>query len=303
MDRAALGHALARVNDGFDIARMVGEFRALRATVGRIWWQSVPSPHREQIEDMGRFNEALDQLVAASLAAFIERIDRSRRLFLGILGHDLRQPLQSLRMLTDLLTRPEQLPSGTAPVLSSMTRCCDGMAKMLGDLLDFTSSQLGCEMSVSPAASNLELICREVMEEVQAAVPGATFNLEIAGDLAGEWDASRLRQMISNLLANAVQHGSGSDPIDLTLRGADEEVILAVHNTGSPIPPDSIDTLFDPMVRLPDDNKTRVPGSIGLGLYICRQIALAHHGEIEVESSAARGTTFTVRLPRRASLP
>ena len=299
MKRAAVGHALSRVHDGFDIARMVAEFRALRASVNRIWWESVPEPHHEQIADMGRFNEAIDQLVAASVTGFTERLDRSRRLFLGILGHDLRQPLYSLRMFAEILGRKEPLPPDGGAMLESMIKCCDSMGGMLGDLLDFTTSQLGSEMPVSPAACNLENVCREVLDQVQAGASGRSFTLDASGDLEGEWDAARLRQMLSNLLSNARHHGQADHPVSITLRGSDEDATLAVHNMGPPIPPESITILFDPMVRLARQEKDRPPGSIGLGLYICRQIATAHHGEIGVESCAESGTTFTVRLPKK----
>ncbi|MES2658005.1 MAG: HAMP domain-containing sensor histidine kinase [Verrucomicrobiota bacterium] len=300
MNRAALGHALARVNDGFDIGRMVAEFRALRASVNRLWWKSVPAPHEEQIEDMNRFNEAVDQLVSASLTGFTGRVEQSRRLFLGILGHDLRQPLHSMRMFTEILTESAVLQPEAASILSSMGKCCDSMANLLGDLLDFTTSQLGCAMPVYPATCNLEMICREVLGEVRATAPDRAFRLDTSGELYGEWDASRMRQVFSNLLSNARHHGSKDHPIHAQLRGSPDEVALTVHNMGPHIPPESMRILFDPMVRfaIPND---RPPGSIGLGLYICHQIAVAHGGRIEVESSAENGTTFTVTLPKRSA--
>lgn len=300
MGRAAAGHAIARVNDGFDIERLVAEFRALRASVVRIWVESVPAPSKDQISELGRFNEALDQLVAQSVRAFNLRVEKSRRLFLGILGHDLRQPLHSIRMFTEILAKkPEELAPGVETVLTSMTKCCDSMAGMLGDLLDFTSSQLGSAMPVTLAASNLELVCREVLNEVQAAAPDRQFHFEAEGNLEGEWDAPRLKQMASNLLSNAMQHGAAGEPIDTRLHGTDEEVSLSVHNKGTPIPKEAVGSLFDPMVRISNERKGRPAGSIGLGLYICQQIAAAHAGAITIESSAETGTTFTVRLPRR----
>ena len=298
MSHAALGHALARVNDGFDIERMVAEFRALRASVNRLWWQSVPTPHHEQIEDMGRFNEALDELVALSLSAFTARVDRSRRLFLGILGHDLRQPLHSIKMFTEILALMNVQPADAASIIPKMGKCCDGMTNMLKDLLDFTTTQLGSAMPVHPAPTDMDAICGEVLDEGRAAAPGRYFNLETSGNLEGEWDACRLRQLFSNFFANAVQYGAPDKPIGVTLRGSDGEVALAVHNEGQPIPRESMGILFDPMVRL-GGNGNQPLGSLGLGLYICRQIAVAHGGKIAVESSAESGTTFTVILPKK----
>lgn len=300
INQAALGHALARVHDGFDIERMIAEFRALRASVNRLWWDSMVTPHREQINDMSRFNEALDQLVAGSVTGFTERVDQSRRLFLGMLGHDLRQPLNSLKLFTQVLgEKPGLLPPATAPLVSSMSRCCDSMGALLHDLLDFTTTQLGSAMPVEPVTTHLDEVCDEVLSEVQAGAPKREFTLEKSGDLAGEWDAARLRQVISNLLQNAIQHGAPDQPVAITLRGTDGDITLAVQNMGEPVPEEAISTLFDPMVRLASRDKSRPPGSIGLGLYICREIAKAHHGGIAVKSSANEGTTFTVTLPKR----
>jgi signal transduction histidine kinase len=295
---AAMSHALARVNDGFDIRRIVAEFRALRASVSKLWRDATPIPHKKQVEDMNRFHEALDQLVAASVNAFTERIEKSRRLFLGILGHDLRQPLHSIQMFATILSHPDPRVD-TRTLAARIERSSDAMGKMLADLLDFTSSQLGSRMPVHPTRCDAEAVCAEVVEEVRASSPRGRFTLEASGDATGEWDATRLRQLISNLLNNAVQHGKSEEPISTTLQVSEEEMTLTVHNEGQPIPPASVATLFDPMVRLAPEDQRRPHGSIGLGLFICRQIAIAHRGEITVESSPESGTAFTVKLPKR----
>jgi signal transduction histidine kinase len=146
-----------------------------------------------------------------------------------------------------------------------------------------------------------------------------TLRYEPRGELTGEWDAARLRQVVSNLLGNALQHGAGTGPVELSVSaeerngasGADGAeggeragIRLVVRNDGPPIPRDALPTIFDPLVRGPSPasaelQKQRRPGSIGLGLYIAREVAAAHGGTIEVASSAESGTAFTVRLPRR----
>ena len=297
MDRAAVRHALARVDEGFNIGSLVAEFRALRASVSRMWWESAPQPHPQQIDDMGRFNEALDQLVATSVQGFNERVDESRRLFLGILGHDLRQPMASLVIFIDVLRNPELPSADRELILSSMDKSCDFMSKMLHDLLDFTSSQLGTAMSVYPALCNAKDLCGEIIAGLRDDTSGQAIRLESSGDLDGMWDPARLRQLISNLLCNAKQHG-GKDPlIQVTLRGSEGELMLSVNNGGKPIPKELQNTLFDPMTRLAA-HTDRVHGSVGLGLYICQQIVMAHGGKIGVVSSLEKGTTFTALLPR-----
>jgi signal transduction histidine kinase len=127
--------------------------------------------------------------------------------------------------------------------------------------------------------------------------------LNVGGDLAGTWDRHRLRQMIANLVGNALQHGSAGEPVDLTADGTDpQSVVLRVHNGGEPIPANVLPTIFDPLTRGPASVQRRhTPGSIGLGLYIVREIATSHGGSVELISTADAGTTAIVRLPRHAA--
>lgn len=299
LNKSALRHALSRVESGFSIVKLVAEFRALRAAVNRIWAASLPSADAQNIEDMLRFNEALDQLVAASVAGFSERVERSRRLFLGILGHDLRQPLQSIQMLVEMLHNAERQPMESDAIRGKMKLASAAMASLLADLLDFSGSQLGSAMPVRRLPANLEAICRETLSELRCAYPRKDFQIVTAGSLDGEWDAARLRQMVSNLLSNAIQHGA-EGPIYLRVRGSNVSAKIEVQNAGEPIPTEAIATLFDPMIRLDRKEHYRREGSVGLGLYICREIARAHGGTIHVSSSAELGTTFTVDLPKHS---
>jgi hypothetical protein len=123
--------------------------------------------------------------------------------------------------------------------------------------------------------------------------------LDVEGDLSGEWDPGRLRQVLSNLIGNAIQHGGTDSEVALTARAEGPDVLLEVRNGGAIIPPDLLPTIFDPLVRgASAGSPPRRPGSIGLGLYIVREIVDAHGGAVTVQSTAAEGTTFTARLPR-----
>jgi signal transduction histidine kinase len=227
-------------------------------------------------------------------------------MFLAILGHDLRNPLQATMMSAGALTRSGQLDADAKEMASQISSSASVMARMIGDLLDFTASGLGVTMPLTTAPTNLEKLCRESADEISAAHPRCRINIESQGDLTGDWDAARLRQVISNLLGNAVQHTGEACRVELSLRGSESNVDLAIRNDGVPIPPEALATIFDPLVRVatPEQEKQRRPGSIGLGLYIAREVVNAHGGAIEVTSSAADGTVFTVHLPRRrASQP
>ena len=144
-------------------------------------------------------------------------------------------------------------------------------------------------------------MCRELFEEYRAASPNRTIRFQRDGDLKGDWDADRLRQAVSNLMGNAIQHGSENAPIHLKLDGDESDVVVVVHSGGPPIAPGELAKIFDPLVRgsSAEHPKVNRPGSIGLGLYIAREIARSHGGGLTVTSSREAGTAFTMSLPRR----
>lgn len=302
VDGASDVHAIGRVRSGFDLMAVVAEYRALRASVIRLWRESGPTPDLRDLEDLTRFNESIDQSLTEAVRSYTQRVDRSRQMFLAILGHDLRNPLHSIMMSADALGARRADPV-SAGLTTRIAASVNAMAGMINDLLDFTSTGLGAEMPLSPAAMDLKNLCLEVVEEMRAAHPTRTLRFQPHGDdLTGQWDAARLRQVVSNLLGNAFQHG-GSGPVDLTVSAEGAEMHVTIRNEGAPIPRDALATIFDPLVRgsTPESQQQRRPGSIGLGLYVAREVAAAHGGSIRVTSSVEAGTVFDVCLPRRRS--
>lgn len=297
IDSAALAHAASRVESGFDIVKLVAEFRALRAAVNRIWAESFPSADAEQIDEMLRFNEGIDQLVAVSVSGFSDRIDRSRRIFLGIIGHDMRQPLHTLNILVEMLGHSGS--TETVTVRNQMKSATSQLAALLSDLLDFNTAQVGSCMQLRREPSSLAFIGEHLVAGFRIAHPTKDFKLETDGDLLGQWDNTRMRQMITNLVSNAVAYGTEKS-VQVNLRGSTDSVVIEVRNWGSPIPSEAIPTLFNPLVRLGKEEVLRPQGSVGLGLYICREIAHAHAGTIRIESSLSEGTAFIVEVPKTA---
>ena len=301
LDHASQVHGAARVGSGLALVAVVSEYRALRATVLRLWRASKPDADLHDLADLTRFNEAIDQSLALAVEGFTKRIDASRKMFLGILGHDLRSPLSAITLVAKLaqaaLPDTSELPQQLAQIVNS----AQAIANLVTDLIDFTSSTLGVRLPLSPVSADLHVICDEVVREMRAAHAGRSIRVKVSGDLAGTWDPHRIRQLVANLLGNALQHGSPSDPVDLTADGTDPQtVVITVHNTGEPIPAEILPTIFDPLVRAPSLVQHRRPaGSIGLGLYIVREVASAHGGTAQITSSAAQGTTAIIRLPRR----
>lgn len=299
-------HAVGRLGSGFDLMEVVSEYRALRASVLRLWRDSKPQPDERDVDDLTRFNESIDQSLVKAVSSYTRRVDQARDMFMAILSHDLRNPLNSIAMSAQLLPAVGHLDAESMQLASQISTNTAVMARMISDLLDYTRTRLGAGMPVSPASMDLGQLCRELYNEFRTAHPDRDVRLGIEGGDGGEWggawDTDRLRQAISNLLGNAIQHGAADAPVELNLEGDGLEVRVIVRNGGPPIPAGELPKIFDPLVRGSSaaEPKRNRPGSIGLGLYIAREIATSHGGRINVTSTQADGTAFTMRLPRRS---
>ena len=298
---AGAAHGAGRVGSGFNINEVFSEYAALRASVLRLWRESTPAADVHDLDDVTRFNESIDQSLAKAVASFTDRIDRSRQMFLAILSHDLRNPLTSISMSAQLASMQTKTDLASCEALSQIESSVEAMSRLIYDLMDFAAAGLGTGMPLVMAPANLKLLGREVLDELKAANPNRTFRFEARGDLGCFCDGARLRQVISNLLGNALEHGSKEDDVDLSLASEGSDIVVAVRNQGPPIAPDLLPRVFEPLVQDSsiDAKRSRRPGSVGLGLYIAREIVTAHGGTIDVESSAESGTLFTVRFPHR----
>ena len=303
LDTASAQHAEERVGSGFNIMEVVSEYRALRASVLRLWRKSVAQFDLDDLDDITRFNEAIDQSLVEAIGRYTERVNRSRLLFLAILGHDLRSPLNSIRMGAQLVAH-ENEDQRSGEMLAMIDRQSEVMATLVTDMIDFTSTWLGSAMPLNREPVDLQILCREVIDGFHVTHPQRTLHFNAQGDLIGHWDAARLQQIVSNLLGNALQYGAKDEPVELSAVSEGALVMLSVHNEGSPIPPEVLPTLFNPLVRYETAESAlrRVAGSIGLGLYIVREIVNAKGGTIEVTSTAEEGTTVTVRIPRQPAM-
>jgi signal transduction histidine kinase len=173
------------------------------------------------------------------------------------------------------------------------------MEHIISDLLDFTRSHLGSGIPIRRVDMDLEKICRQTVDEIAAFHPHRELRFDVTGHVRGRWDSDRVAQVLSNLLGNAIQHSSKDSPIRVSLSGHRDHVSIAVHNWGPPIPPNRLGDIFSPMRRAaPEANQSRRLSSLGLGLFIAKEVARAHGGTIDVESTSDHGTCFTVRLPR-----
>ncbi|MCA9236473.1 MAG: HAMP domain-containing histidine kinase [Planctomycetales bacterium] len=300
LNGASEQHAIGRLGSGFDLPEVVSEYRALRASVLRLWDDSRPDPDDSAVDDVTRFNESIDQSLAKAVSSYTKRVNQSRDLFLAILSHDLRNPLNSIAMSAALLPRLVKPAADTNEVVAQIATNADVMARMISDLLDYTRTRLGAGMPVHVAPMDLGILSEELFKEFRTAHPSRNIRFQSEGELSGHWDADRLRQAISNVMGNAIQHSPQSALVELRVMGEGPIVRLVVYNGGSVIPPGELASIFDPLVRGSSAEHPRQhrPGSIGLGLYIARQIAQSHGGSVDATSSEEAGTEFTVRLPR-----
>ena len=302
-ETAAEVHGAGRAESGFTVGEMVAEYRALRASVLRLWTRQNGTLDGDDMQDLVRFNEAIDQSLAESTTRYAADVESAKQMFLAILGHDLRSPLGAVIMASQFMIDTGKLEEPHLSLMHRIARAGRRMDRMVGDLLDFTRARLGPGVPLALTSMDLEKETRHAIEEVEAGHADADVRLTATGDLVGEWDSARISQVMANLLGNAVQHG-GETPITVTLRGEADEVVATVHNRGQSIPREQIPRLFDPFKRLTDGSATSgSTESLGLGLYIVERIVTAHGGTIDVTSSDQAGTTFTVRLPRTPSLP
>ena len=298
--RQAHVHARNRLRAGFTLTEMVSEFCALRANILERWARETGEMSTEARDDLVRFNQALDQALKESISRYSVGLERARDLFVGILAHDLRTPLGAIAMSAQALMLADELPDRYREAATRIGHSGSRMQRMIDDLLDFTRTRLGSPLPLALSDSDLEDICTRALDEIRAVHPDRTFMLECQGRLAGRWDANRLAQLLANLLGNAVQHGCADRPVALRVRRGEGCVIAEVHNQGAPIPPHMRHQIFDPLMRGPRHGIERRRTGLGLGLYIARQIAVAHQGTLTVASSES-GTTFTLWLPAASS--
>jgi signal transduction histidine kinase len=294
-ETAAQTHAVLRARSGFDINQLVAEYRALRASVLRLWMDASPLDE-SGVEDVIRFNEAIDQAVAESVGHFHAQVERGRNLLLGMLGHDMRSPLNSILTTASYLAalNAGELVSAAA---ARLIRSGASMQALLDDLADFNRTKLGLGINVTRSEIDLAVPVADELEQSRGAHPQRPIELAVSGDCRGQWDGLRLQQSLRNLVSNAIKYGMPDTPVRVALRGEERDVCLEVTNRGPAIHPSTLSEIFDPLKRGTAQGDRDDQGNLGLGLFIVREVARAHGGEVEVRSHEGE-TTFAIRLPR-----
>lgn len=298
----AAEHGALRLMAGFDLVQLFAEFRALRASVMQLWKASDADwATADALDEILLFNEGMDKALAESVQRYSGEVSASRDMFLAVLGHDLRSPLSGIRMSALMLSKPGLDDAARHKAAARIQRASTEMGGLITDLLEYTRTRLGAGMPMELTDCDVGAVCEDALEAVRSGHPEQQFVQTLEGDMRLQADGPRLHQALSNLLANAVQHGRRGTPITFSAKGEASEVVLTVGNAGEPIAEDALRVIFEPLVRAAStaaQSQERSRTSLGLGLFIVREIVLGHRGTISVHSSEETGTVFTVRLPR-----
>lgn len=311
-DRASLldGHQTAaatygamRHHAGCDLDRLSAEFLALRASVIRLWMECGPELNAQSFEQTLHFNDAIDRALSEALARYAREVERSRDMFLAILGHDLRTPLGAIMMTSQYLAAPGIPKQKQDEAVLRLGRSAAAMNAMIKDLLEFTRSRLGGGVPVSPADADVGAVCQAALEEARIAYPRHEMIAESTGGLHAVIDGERMRQVVANLLSNAARYGGREAPITLAAQGELDRIVIEVRNRGPAIPEEVLRVIFNPLVHVgaDDGNQSMPPANLGLGLFIAREIVAAHGGDIMATSNDADGTVFRIVLPRTSA--
>ncbi|WP_224240720.1 sensor histidine kinase [Hyalangium gracile] len=215
----------------------------------------------------------------------------------GIVSHDLRGPLNAILAGASMMLQRDSIEPWQAKTVARILSCAERSNRLIRDLLDFTQARMGGGIPVRPAPVDLHEVTLQVVEEARAGHVERDIQVSQSGDGRGQWDADRISQVVSNLVTNALKYSLEKTPVRVETRGEGERMVLCVHNQGEPIAADLLPRIFEPL-RRGKRRASRSDRSIGLGLYIVRELVLAHGGTVDVTSTEAEGTTFTVSLPR-----
>jgi signal transduction histidine kinase len=300
-------HGTQRYRHGFDIRAIVDEYALLLDVLFETIAESM------QCID-ARNSRVLVHAVSQGIAAAVDQFSAEReadakaaeqallqareyeRQLIGVVSHDLRNPLSIIVHCAELIRRTEHLATPVCRQLERLRNNADRAMRLIGDLLDFTLERNQGRIPVKPAAADMRRLLRQVIDEAMLTHPDRT--IERSGPdvrMVGCWDPDRISQVLTNLLDNALKFSPRDSVVRVESGMTDAQVVVTVHNWGDPIPPARLGSVFEPFQRADPDANARV--SLGLGLHISRQIALAHGGDLTVESSPGKGARFRVELP------
>lgn len=275
-----------------------GGTRDIRVTFVPLQMDTGPGGYVALIQDITaeRVLEAERERLAAHRSEVLERQTQFEKQLIGIVSHDLRTPLNVISLAAARLTRDEELSASATKNVVRIQNAAHRAVRMVADLLDFTQARLGGGIPIERRATDLNTLLDALVTELEPAFPDRRVECVYEGDGQGAWDPERITQLAQNLITNALKYSPDDSVVKVFTQRTESAVLLRVHNLGTPIPSAQLTEVFEPLQR-GREQIDRVTRSVGLGLYIVKQIVEAHRGSVQVESSASEGTTFVVSLP------
>ncbi len=299
-ETAAQTHAVLRAKAGFDINQLVAEYRALRASITRLW-NGQQESYPNAFSDFVRFHEAVDQAIAESVEYFDSQLTKSRNLLLGTLGHDLRTPLGAIQSVAHFLAQ-QSWGAEVKYAGSVLVRSARAMQSLIDDLVDFNRIQLGLGLSIDRARIDLDGYFSDELSILRTAHPDRSILFDRSGETTGYWDGERLQQLLRNLVSNAVKYSFSDSEILVRVNSDESKTDIEVTSHGPAIFSEFLDSVFEPLQRANTEDDNLSSESLGLGLFIVKQVAVAHGGKVNVDSQGT-STVFTICLPRWLDVP
>jgi signal transduction histidine kinase len=326
LTQASTSHGAGRAISGFEISGLVAEYRALRASVLRLWRENGPEPDAHDLDDVTRFNESIDQSLTHAILRFVdyteserakilanekaarkeaEQANRSKDEFLAMVSHELRTPLTPTLLITETLLERADLPSDVLEELRKVRGNIEIESHLIEDLLSFARIGRGtfqidlCDIDVHEAVhASAEMMLNEIrLNQQHLHLDLKATRSRISGDIR------RLQQVFWNLLKNASKFTPEGGNIRVGSRNEPAAIIVIVSDTGRGILPEALPHIFESF-RQENQNVARRYGGLGLGLAIAKATVEAHGGTIWASSDGpGRGATFTVRLPCKPEDP
>lgn len=303
-------HAALRVREGYDLRQVIAEYRTLRSVISRLYRTQgdLSEESRPKLRPLSVMNAALDLAIADAVDQYSIDYGKAREMFIGMLGHDLREPLSAISFAAGTLwERRDELDARTLKTVARIASSARRMDRMIRDLLDFARGRLGSGFPIVPAPIDARAVISETVSEIAQAHPTRAIECRAPAseaDFRVRWDGDRVAQAIANLVSNAVVHGT--DPVVVEPAAQADWITIEVRNGGE-IPPQILPNIFAPFTQQGPDRRRdgghvgpeRRRGHLGLGLYIVQEVATAHGGRVTAESHDGL-TTFRMVLPREA---
>ena len=306
-DHPSRRHGGLRQRCGIGVPQLVDEFGWLRATVLARWYFSAAQTDRDAVLQQSiRFNRAVDAALREAADSLAAGQASARDTYLFTLGQDLRGPLSTIHMGSATLARPDFAPGTRQNIARRVRQALVQMNGLISDLQEYTRSRPVSGIPLDRSSCDLGQVCQAAIDAARAAHPTRVFGPATSGHVVASAEAQRIQRALSNLLHNAVQHGDAHGLVKLVATGDETAVTLSVWNAGHVIPEASMEAIFEPWVRVPRnelDPPDRPAASLGLGLFIAREIVAAHGGTIAAASSPESGTRFTIGIPRLQAVP